>query len=192
MLACAPLRDRAPAASPAQVVGRVSMPSDGAASEAAAVFLERIDEEPSGDALPAVVVGQQRGRFEPEFAVVAVGQPVLFVNRDEIFHGVFSYSRPNPFECRPFAPGDTCMVSFREPGVVHTFSPLVADMRGVVLVVPERYYAVPDARGNFRIDGVPAGRYRASIWTARRGGASREISLASGATARADFTLPSP
>jgi plastocyanin len=168
-----------------RVVGRISTPASGPA----AVFLEPSEPQPPADALEAVVVGQRRDGFEPAFAVAAVGQPVLFVNRDEIFQAVFSYSEPNTFECRPFGPGETCMVTFRAPGLVRTYSPLDAEPRGALLVVPERHYAIPDAQGRFRIDGVPAGRYRATLWSEELGRASRELTLTAGETTRADFRL---
>jgi hypothetical protein len=81
------------------------------------------------------------------------------------------------------------MVTFREPGLVRTYSPLDAEPRGALLVVPDRHYAIPDAKGRFRIDGVPAGRYRATLWSEELGRASRELSLSAGETARADFQL---
>jgi predicted lactoylglutathione lyase/plastocyanin len=167
-----------------RVVGRVSASAPGRWRSSSSHR-----PQPPADALAAVVVWQTRNGFEPELAVAAVGQPVLFVNRDEIFQAVFSYSEPNTFECRAFGPGETCMVTFREPGLVRTYSPLDAEPRGAVLVVPERHYAIPDARGRFRIDGVPAGRYRATLWSEQLGGASRELTLTAGETARADFTL---
>ncbi len=173
-------------------MGRVSISADGEALGAAAVFLERLDDGAPGDALAAVVVGQRRDGFEPGFTVTAVGQPVLFVNRDEIFQAVFSYSEPNAFECRAFAPGETCLVTFRERGLVRTYSPLDADLRGAVLVVPAHHYGTPDARGEFRIERVPPGRYRVSVWTERHGGASRALALTPGATVRADFALRPP
>ena len=124
--------------------------------------------------------------------IVAVGQPVLFVNRDSIFQATFSYSRPNTFECRAFAPGQICMVTFGEPGEVRIYSPLDQHMRAVVFVAPGRLHAVPDSRGEFRIDAVPPGRYRATLWMERREASSRNVVVMPGAAGRADFTLPRP
>ena len=172
----------------ARVVGRVTASADGPLG-AAAVFLEPVVPVPSAEALEAVVIGQRSGRFEPAVAITAVGQPLLFVNRDRIFQAAFSYSSPNDFECAALAPGDTCMVWFREPGVVRIYSPLDAEPHALVFVVPDRHHAVPDERGNFAIDGVAAGRYRVTVWTEQHGHASREISVVAGETARATFAL---
>jgi plastocyanin len=171
------------------VVGRVLVRGLNEPLGRAVVFLEPIDAAPATKALAPVVIRQRVGRFDPDFAVAAVGQPVRFRNDDEIFHGVFSYSPPNPFERRPYPPGESRTVTFRHAGVVVTYSPLHTGMRGVILVVPASHHAVPNALGVFQIGGVPAGRYRLSLWTERQGEASREISLAPGEVARVDLTL---
>jgi plastocyanin len=180
-----------PAATKARVLGRISAGDGAAALGRAAVFLERIDGGVGDVPPPAVVIRQEFARFDPEFAVTAVGQPVLFTNQDTIFHGVFSYSRPNEFERPPFPPGHTRAVIFKHAGVVRTYSPLHTDMRGVILVVPGAWHAVPDTEGGFAIEGIPSGRYRLSLWTERSGETTREISLAAGQAARVHLELGS-
>ena len=182
-----------PALSPrdGRVIGRVALPG-GDGLGAAAVFLEPEAASTHDDPIPAAVISQRDGRFEPDFAVVAVGQPVLFVNRDKIFHAAFSYSTPNAFECRPFAPGELCMITFGAPGAVRVYSPLDQSPTALFYVVPGRHHAVPNAAGEFRIDAVPPGRYRATVWTEQYGGATRAIAVAPGASPRADFAMPRP
>ena len=172
-----------------RVVGRVSAAGDGAPLGRAAVFLESIDGRPASKPTAAAVMREQVGGFEPDFVVVAVGQPVEFVNDDEIFHGVFSYSRPNSFTRRPFPPGQSRTVSFQHPGVVRAYCPLHLTLPVVILVVPDAHYAVPDSRGDFQIGSVPAGRYRISLWTEQHGVAAQEISLDAGEEKRADLRL---
>ncbi len=174
-----------------RIVGRVSAGGRGVSLGRAAVYLEPVDGESAEQPVAAAVVHQHDGGFEPEFIVVAVGQPVLFTNQDKIFHGVFSYSEPNAFTQRPFGPGETRSVRFNRPGLVRAYCPLHATRGAVMLVVPDTHYAVPDTRGNFQISGVPAGRYRLSLWTEQHGVADREVSLAAGEEKRADLT-PAP
>jgi plastocyanin len=153
------------------------------------VFVEPIDANPMAADSETVVIHQRASRFEPEFVVVAVDQPVTFANRDKIFHGVFSYSRPNEFEERPFAPGQTRTVSFRHAGAVQIYSPIDGAMQGLIVVVPEGHHAIPNARGDFRISGLAAGRYRLSVWAEAHEGTAREISLATGEVKRAHIAL---
>jgi len=65
-------------------------------------------------------------------------------------------------------------------------------MRGVILVVPDAHHALPNAHGVFQIGGVPAGRYRLSLWTEQHGVVDREVSLAAGEVMRADLTPDRP
>ncbi|MEX2207779.1 MAG: carboxypeptidase regulatory-like domain-containing protein [Myxococcota bacterium] len=153
------------------------------------MFLESIDAARAAETPAPLVIRQRLARFEPAFAVATIGQQVRFTNEDGIYHGVFSYSPPNQFEQRPFPPGHSRVVEFKHPGLVAIYSPLHAGMRGKILVVPDPRYAIPDARGEFKIVAVPAGRYRLFVWTERHGESARELSLTAGEVARADFTL---
>lgn len=197
-LGCTSLRDwREPAppsavrraAPEGQVVGRISTRGLGASLGRAAVYLQPIDGTRETTPLAPVLIRQRLGRFDPDFAISAVGQPVQFANEDTIFHGVFSYSPPNQFERRPYAPGQSRTVTFRQPGAVLLYSPLHTDMRGVILVVPAPQHAVPNTHGVFQIKGVPAGRYRLWLWTEHHGELARDIALAAGQVTRADLEL---
>ena len=180
-----------PADADARVVGRVSASGTEPALGRAVVFLESVGGRQAGAGTPPPIVIKQRlGRFDPDFAVVAPGQPVQFANDDSVFHGVFSYSRPNQFEKRPFAPGQTRTVTFHHAGAVQIYSPIDGAMRGLIVVVPGCHHAIPDARGDFQLSSVPAGRYRLSLWSESRGATTREVSLSPGEVVRADLTAP--
>jgi len=171
-----------------EIVGRVSA-RDGPAVGDAVVFVEQIGQQQATGPLAALLIRQRLGRFEPDFAVAVVGQRVTFSNQDEIFHGIFSYSRSNRFEVPPFAPGQARTVSFRHSGVVELYSPINSAMRGKIVVVPERHYAIPDPQGDYRISALPAGRYRLSFWAEYRQASTREIELTRGEVERADFEV---
>jgi len=171
-----------------QIVGRVAA-VDGTAIGRAVVFLDPVDAPRRLDALPPLLIRMLGGQFDPSFAVAVIDQKVVFANRDKTFHGVFSYSRSNEFARKPFGPGESRSVTFQGTGVVQTYSPLYEAMRGSILVVPDPHYALPDARGDFRISRVPPGRYRASLWSESRPLIVREISLSAGQLQHADFSL---
>jgi hypothetical protein len=174
----------------AQVTGRASA-RGGQSLGHAVVFLEPLGPARI-DPLPPVVIQQRLGRFDPEFAVAQVGQPVRFSNTDRIFHGVFSYSDPNRFEERPFAPGQSREVVFRHPGIVQLYSPIDSAMRGAIAVVPAGHHTLPDAAGNYRLGGIPPGRYRLSLWSDLQGATTQEIALSPGEVERADLVVHPP
>jgi hypothetical protein len=55
-------------------------------------------------------------------------------------------------------------------------------------IVWNPYYAITGADGAFKIDGIPAGKYKVTAWQPYVGESSQEVTVGSGA-AKADFTL---
>jgi hypothetical protein len=55
-------------------------------------------------------------------------------------------------------------------------------------IVWNPYYAVSGADGSFKIDGIPAGKYKVTAWHPYAGESSQEITVAAG-EAKADFTI---
>jgi hypothetical protein len=91
------------------------------------------------------------------------------------------------------------------PGAIRIVCDAHPHMTGWLIVHDSPYYAVTDERGGYRIDGVPAGTYRISMWHEgyRPRGLDRDgrplydaprtrtkdVTIAPGATATVDFEL---
>jgi hypothetical protein len=56
-------------------------------------------------------------------------------------------------------------------------------------VVEHPYFAVVDDGGNFKIDGVPAGKYKLVAWHPILGEQTAEVTVAAKGSAKADFTF---
>jgi plastocyanin len=181
----------AAAAEPATVHGRIRVGVAGVALVDAGpivVYLEAVSAPPP-PAPARAEIRQHLARFEPAFTVVPVGAEVRMPNDDTIFHNVFSYSRPNDFDLGLYGAGDARTVRFRSPGLVRIYCSIHEDMNGAIFVVPSSLYARPDARGAYRIDGVPAGRYRLRAWSERLPVWSRELDLRAGEAAEVEVRL---
>jgi plastocyanin len=189
-LACA-VAGPAAAQAPASVQGRVSVGVAEVKLEDAGpivVYLEAVAAAAPRPAA-AVEVRQHLARFEPAFTVVPVGAEVRMPNDDTIFHNVFSYSRPNDFDLGLYGAGEAPTVRFRSPGLVRIYCSIHENMNGLIFVTPSSLYALPDARGGYRIGGVPPGRYRLRAWSERLPVWTRDLDLRPGQSAEVEMRL---
>lgn len=116
---------------------------------------------------PAPALRQRDERFTPHVLPVLAGTTVAFPNDDDVFHNVFSLSSARTFDLGRYARGSSRSVTFPTEGVVQVFCHIHADMSGIVLVLDNPFFVVPDADGRFVIDGVPPGSYQLVAWHER-------------------------
>jgi plastocyanin len=109
-------------------------------------------------------MNQLNKTFVPKILPVTVGSTVTFKNEDEIFHNVFSLSRPNDFDTGLYKSGGSYTKTFNRPGAVQLLCNIHASMIGYVVVLDTPWYGQADAAGNFAIKGVPPGEYDLEAW----------------------------
>jgi hypothetical protein len=131
---------------------------------------------------------QKDACFSPHVTPVLVGTGVAFPNVDEIFHNVFSFSDPKPFDLGLYK-DDVKTVIFDKVGRVDVFCSIHKDMHCVVLVLPNPYFALTDADGTYTIRDLPAGTYTIRAWHERLPPQTREIVVPADGTVTADFTM---
>jgi plastocyanin len=131
----------------------------------AVVWLKRKD-GPTPSPHPAAnkVIYQREKRFVPKLLAVPVGTTVRFRNDDQIFHNVFSLSRPNDFDLGLYKGGLERNQKFTEPGPVNLLCNIHAAMNAFIYVVDSPYYTQTDRRGAFSIHNVPPGEYLVYAW----------------------------
>lgn len=118
----------------------------------------------------------QRGRrFEPRVLPILVGEKVSFPNFDPFYHNVFSYSPVRRFDLGKYGEGESNSISFPEPGEVRIFCDIHSEMNAVILVLENPFFARPDAEGQFRLEGVPPGRYELVVWHPDHPARRREV-----------------
>jgi len=110
------------------------------------------------------VITQRNKTFLPHVLAVPVGTTVDFRNEDDIFHNVFSLSRPNDFDTGLYRQGASYTQTFRKTGMVQILCNIHASMLGYVYVVDSPYYTQADANGAFKIKNVPPGEYDLETW----------------------------
>ena len=104
--------------------------------------------------------------FVPALLPVQVGTRVEFPNLDDTYHNIFSYSAPKRFDLGRYRTDERPIPSqvFDVPGLVTLRCEIHEHMRGVILVLATPYFVVTDPSGNFRLSGLPAGRYVLKAW----------------------------
>jgi plastocyanin len=139
---------------------------------------------------PLQVIRQENLAFVPHVLPILRGSSVEFPNSDPIFHNVFSLSHAASFDLGRYPKGATKSVRFDEPGTIKVFCHVHSDMSAVIMVLDNPYFVTPDAKGRYRIDGIPPGEYRAIGWHERARPVRRMVRIEPGATTLRDFSIP--
>ncbi len=155
------------------------------------VYLETAP-QPAFDApLPhRATLDQRNETFVPSVLAITVGSTVDFPNSDRTYHNVFSLSKAKRFDLGRYPRGQSRSVRFDKPGVVRVFCEIHSHMSAWILVFAHPYFAITDAEGRYRIEGVPPGSYTLVAWNDGTVRARREVRVgADGEPVDADFSL---
>ncbi|MDP8990620.1 MAG: hypothetical protein M3N41_11150 [Acidobacteriota bacterium] len=145
------------------------------------------------DAVRGVVkasIEQRDRRFAPDLVVIPAGSAVSFPNFDPIFHNVFSLSKVKSFDLGNYPDGQSRTVTFPAPGLVAVYCHLHSNMSATIVVTPNRWAAIADGKGSFRLADVPAGTYSVVAWHKTAGTFRKTIVIGERNDAEVSFTLP--
>lgn len=138
-----------------------------------------------------VVIDQKGCVFSPHVSVAMVGQPVDFVNSDDLLHNVRTVSKANKlFNIAQPVQGMKTTKKFDQSEIgiqlrcdVHFW------MVSYIHVLSHPYFAVTGEDGNFSIQGLPAGTYTLEMWHEKLGTQSQTVTVVDGDQKTIDFTL---
>jgi plastocyanin len=156
-------------------------------SEKAVVYIETVKGGEFSPPEKRARLDQQDMMFRPLVLPILVGTTVDFPNNDDLFHNVFSYSRPAEFDLGRYPKGSSKSVTFRNPGVVSVYCDIHAYMYATILVLDNPFFAVPEESGDFSISGVPPGTYRLGFWYGKTRVDSKTVNVREGETAVVNF-----
>ncbi|HZP42331.1 MAG TPA: carboxypeptidase regulatory-like domain-containing protein [Candidatus Binatia bacterium] len=137
--------------------------ADGAGVANAVVMVDA-GAVPIAAAAPHVAIVQRDDTFVPHVVAVQVGTTVDFPNQDPRLHNVHSTSPAKTFDLGMYDRGESKGVLFDAPGVVRIRCNVHPKMEAFVVVHPNPWVAVTDARGSYEIAGVPAGSHPVRVW----------------------------
>lgn len=131
---------------------------------------------------------QRKKRFVPYILPVQVGSTVRFPNEDDIFHNVFSLTKP-AFNIGRYPKGPGKTVTFGKEGRVRVFCDIHSFMKSNILVLPGPHFTLPSTNGTFRLENVPSGSYWISAWHDRIPETQKPVTVKPGETVTVDFLV---
>jgi plastocyanin len=153
----------------------------------AVVFL--VGDFPKPATQPVTQLIQKELTFIPALLPVQTGTKVEFPNLDDQYHNIFSYSPAKRFDLGRYRPDERPIPSqtFDVAGLVTLRCDIHEHMRGVVLVLDTPHFVMTDAAGNFRLTGLPFGRYVLKAWLDSKTTKEHAVELKDATTLRVDF-----
>ncbi len=103
-------------------------------------------------------------KFVPSMLAVAIGTTVEFPNHDKVWHNVYSKGGVKNFDLGLYPPGKSRSVKFDKPGVARILCNAHPAMEAYIVVKDHPFFSLADKAGNYRIDGIPLGKYRITVW----------------------------
>ena len=128
-------------------------------------------------------------KFSPDVLPVLVGTSVVFPNKDDAIHNVYSASETKKFDFGRYGNGEENSIRFDKPGIVDIFCKIHPLMAGTILVLENPFFTTTDEKGNYSISGIPPGKYTMVSWFPFGNSQEQPVDLTQEAKVRADFVL---
>lgn len=139
------------------------------------------------------VIDQQNKEFMPYVTAVQTGTSIIFPNRDNIRHHVYSLSPAKRFELPLYAGVPAKPVVFDKEGFITLGCNIHDWMIAYVAVVRTPYFQVTGQAGRGALKSLPAGKYIVSVWHPLLKGqpkdSAQQIELAGSETRQLVFTV---
>jgi plastocyanin len=123
------------------------------------------------------LMDQREMKFIPYVLPVLAGTTVDFPNNDKIWHNAYSKSAAREFDLGLYPPGKSRSVTFDKAGEVRIFCNVHPTMEAFILIKDHPYFSAADKRGQFRVDGVPLGKFRIQVWHPQLGTTEAGVEL---------------
>src|SRR5262245_26276279 len=139
------------------------------------------------------VIDQQAKSFIPYVTAVQVGTSILFPNKDNIRHHVYSLSPAKRFELPLYAGVPAAPVLFDKEGFVTLGCNIHDWMIAYVAVLPTPYFQITNGAGRATLKNLPPGKYLVEAWQPLLKGKPEQfaqpVDLAANTTKKLAFTL---
>ncbi len=131
------------------------------------VYLEPLNSKLNVPLNTPQILSQSDVSFQPAHLVVQRGADVNVLNRDNIFHNVFSESPVKSFNIGKVRKNVDKVIQFESTGHITVFCDIHAFMSAIISIVDTPYFTTCNEDGTFEIRNVPEGRYKLYGWHSR-------------------------
>lgn len=128
------------------------------------VYVEPLEHQAMPVNHKTVVVGQHFKAFAPYISVTQLGNPVEFINQDDITHHIYSAVGKDRFSFKIKAGQQRIKTNFSEPGEVAMGCNIHDWMSGYLLLLKTPYYAKTDSNGKVVLTIIQPGKYQLTVW----------------------------
>ncbi len=170
------------------------MAEDGSMEEAL-IYIKDVSYSEGVPSEPTIL--DQKGCvYVPHVFGMIAGQQLLIKNSDATLHNIHSLPKINKefnFAMPKVVKEKKSTFSKSEPDPFYIKCDVHPWMKTWVLVSDHPYFAVTDAKGNFSIDGIPAGTYEVVCWQEKfkKKPLTKSVIIGDGETVQ-DFTFTRP
>ncbi len=143
----------------------------------------------SGKKIEAVTAAldQKECLFIPHVLAIPVGSSVDFLNSDNVMHNLHSWAIKNAAFNEGVSGGGILTKKFDFAEVVKITCDVHKWMSAFIVVKTNPYFAVTDENGNFKIENVPAGKYKIEAWQEKLGKKTVDVAVNAKEDAVVDF-----
>lgn len=137
----------------------------------------------------APVLDQKLCVFVPHVVVVGAGMKLRILNSDDVNHNVHTLGDKNPESNKTTAPKAEISSTYAEPDRIPVRCDMHGWMKAYIVVVDNPYFAVTGESGAFKIDGIPPGTYKLTVWHEKLGEQTKEVVIKGGADTTVEYSF---
>ena len=128
------------------------------------VSVHPLNFEPKLSLTEDAYVSQSQQTFIPNILPIVVGSNVHFLNEDEFFHNVQSYTSKSRFSIGRRAPGISYSVKIKKIGIVDLTCDIHPHMNAKILSFDTPYFCRVKKDGSYSLKDLPDGKYRIEVF----------------------------
>lgn len=151
------------------------------------ISLHPLDFKPKLELTQDAYITQTEQTFVPHILPIVVGSKVHFLNEDEFFHNVRSYSKDSKFTIGRRAPGISYSVKIKKVGEINLMCDIHSHMNARILSFDTPYFCRINKDGTYAIKNLPDGKYLLKVFHPSCENQSQIISITGGKVFEFDF-----